>query len=188
MKLLKVAACAVLLAVLLGGCSSAFWVNTEQPQNLVLKPYKHLYVGWVGLREDDWQTYGYATKEEWVGQIKDFNVKGLQAYVKEWMPGMQVSGAPAPEQGLPTEGDLYLKFTYLGIEQHWDAFSATPDQMKLEVEFIDLATKETVYKNTMVATSLGRFGPRNWACNVFDGRVDNTMYNLAEWLKIRLGA
>jgi hypothetical protein len=185
MRLLRAFVLLAVAGLFLGGCASFFWATSEQPQNPVFKPYKHLYIGWVALPEDDWQGYGYPTKDEWVGQIRAFNTTGLQKYVKDWMPDVQVSGSPAEDQGMPSEGELYIRFTYHGLAQGYNAWSGGSDNLNLGVEFIDLGTKETVYQAQVVITSLGVF-PRNWGSSTFDGRVDNQMYNLANWLKERL--
>jgi len=171
--------------VFLSGCGAFFTVTREEPPHPAFKPYTQIHVGWVAFPEEDWQTHGFGTKQEWVGQIQAFNTTGLQAYVKEWMPDLQVSGDQAKDQGMPASGELYLKFDYRGLVKHDSAMSGHLDELTLGVEFIELATRQPVYKAEVVITSRG-FHSRGWKQHSFDGRLDNQMYNLANWIKERL--
>jgi hypothetical protein len=53
------------------------------------------------------------------------------------------------------------------------------------VEFVEMASQKTVYRAEVVAN---HYGERNRGSMMlsFDGRVDNTMYNLATFLQQRL--
>jgi hypothetical protein len=184
MRLLKSAALLVLIGLLTGGCYTFFTATAEEPLNPVFKPYTQAYVSWIAFPEGDWQTYGYPTQAEWVGQIEAYNTKGIQKYLKDWIPALQVSGDTAAGQAMPEAGELYIKLTYKQLVP--GGGQGGSDNLLLDVEFIDLGTKQTVYKAAVEANSLGTF-PRNWGASTFDGRLDNEVYNLAEWIKIRLG-
>ena len=168
--------------VLMVGCFKppVFKVSGETPQSPVLKPYSHLYVGWVALPEDDWKKYGFVTKEDWVAKIRIFNTTGLQAYIRDRLRDAQVSGPEAQEQGLPVEGDLYIKFTFHSLSGQNEPF-----ELNLGVEFIDLATRETVYRTDVGVDS---YGVRNRGVKqmYFYGQLDNAMYNLAYFINERL--
>jgi len=185
MRGLKSVGLLVLVGLLTGGCYSFFAATAEEPLNPVFKPYTQIHVSWIAYPEGDWQTYGYPTQAEWVGQIQAYNTQGIQKYLKDWMPQMTVTGDTAAGQAMPETGELYIKLTYKALLA--GGGPAGSDELQLDVEFIDLPTKQTVYKAAVAVNSLGVF-PRNWGGSTFDGRLDNEVYNLANWIKDRLGA
>ncbi|HSA21398.1 MAG TPA: hypothetical protein P5076_08120, partial [Myxococcota bacterium] len=144
MRLVKSAALLILVGLLTGGCYSFFYATAEEPLNPVFKPYTQVHVSWIAFPEGDWQTYGYATQAEWVGQIQAYNTKGIQKYLKDWVPELQVSGDTAAGQPMPEAGELYIKLTYKALLSGGGPGGS--DDLQLDVEFIDIPSKQTIYK------------------------------------------
>jgi len=89
-------------AINLAGCASApYSVVKENPSSPKLSGYKSIYVGWLDLRENDWELYGYDSKNIWASEIKKHNIEGLREYLKTALPGKTITGAMSKSDVFP---------------------------------------------------------------------------------------
>ena len=180
-----IAAVAVLLSLaLVSGCTSFYQVTKETPATKPMSSYKQIYVGWLDMRPADFQTYGFESEAIWTSEIARHNKEGILVYLKEHLGDRVLGGAQSKDEAFPTTGDLYIKLAFERIDQNYNGWGAM-DEMFLEMEFVDVASKETVYKGSATVNQGGVF-PRNWKGSSFDGRLDNELYNLAELLAEKL--
>ncbi len=180
-----IAAAAILVSLALAsGCTSFYHVIKDTPATKPLSSYKQIYVGWLDLRPGDWQKYGFESEAIWAGQISQNNTLGIQAYMKENLGDRVLGGAQSKDEAPPTTGDLYIKLIFDRIDLNHNGWGAL-DEMFLDVEFVDIASKETVYKASVTTNEAGSF-PRNWKGGSFDGRLDNELYNLATLMAEKL--
>ncbi len=172
------------VGALIAGCPSLYKVTKETPATKSLSDYKQIYVGWLDLQEEDWQKYEFESKEIWKGEIAKHNNEGVRAYLKEDLGDRVIGGASSKDEAFPTKGDLFIKFKFDRINQTHDMWGSA-DELFLDVEFVDISSKEPVYKASVMVIGGGVF-PRNWKASSFDGRLDNEMYNLATLLAEKL--
>lgn len=166
------------------GCSSSINIMKETPATKSLSDYSKIWVGWLDMRPADYEKYGYDSADVWKQEIHKFNSAGIQAYIKENLGDRVIGGAKDETDQPPAEADLIIKLPFDKFELKHDGWGGL-DEMHLSVEFVDAASKETIYKATMFVTEAAPF-PRNWKGGTFDGRVDNQTWNLASFISEKL--
>lgn len=166
------------------GCSSAVQVKKETPAAKSLADYQKIWIGWLDMRPDDYEKYGFESAEIWRGEIARFNTNGVRVYLKEHIGDRLLGTAETPDATPPAEADLVIKLPFDKIVQNHDGWGGL-DEMHLTVEMVDPAAGQTVYQADMLITNAAAF-PRNWKSGSFDGRVDNEVWNLAGFLAEKL--
>ncbi|MBA4393973.1 MAG: hypothetical protein C0407_10510 [Desulfobacca sp.] len=159
--------------LILLGVGILSWGYADAKDKEEFKKYKVVYIGWLDLGEDNFATYGYATKEEWAADIKGQNVNGLQKYAKDYLKSWEVKGAAAKNEVLPKDpAILVVKFINA-------AFSLHSNTLRTGLQFCDGATGD-VLKQVTVEPLMVNFNPfSSWSNMSFTGRVSQAMYNLA---------
>jgi hypothetical protein len=171
--------CAIFTAaIFLSGCaSSPFTIVKENPFSPKLSGYQSIYVGWLDMQEDDWQLYGYDSKNTWATEIKKHNIEGLREYLKAQLPGRSITGAKSKLDAFAGKEDIFLKFKFDKINLKHNGFGGF-DEIVTDVDFIEGKTGKTVYTASIV-TNNGVFGPYGWKGATFDGRLDMGINHLA---------
>jgi len=169
MKKLTVLACLVACAAILAsGCGSA-QVKAE------FQKYKKINVGWIDLGEQNWARYGYPKKAEWVQEIKNQNVNGLQKYMRDYYTGWTVTGASSKYAAAPRAAETVL------VRFNNASLSGTTYTVKCGIEYVD-ALSGKVIKRATVETEQISYSPW-WGFSV---RVSNTMRSLAAQVLINM--
>ncbi len=168
-------------AALLAGCSSNYQVKQEYPKSPNLGRYKVVKVGWIDYPAGLWRAYGFRSQGEWAGIIANLNRKSLHEYIADSLGSRKVSGPFAPSAGIPAGGELYIKFGFRGINRQYNLAAGNADYMTVTVEFYDIRSRRKIYGATVTVNSYRAF-PHNWKATHFEGRLDNEVYNLAQFI------
>lgn len=177
----------VLLLQLLCGCTHYYKSIKQTGQTGDLKQYKEISVGWLDLSEDRYKDYGYdeSNKGDWKKLIDEQNLKYMPKYLKDFSPGKTIYTSTA--KGVPPAArGLVIKFTDVRYNQqtHWAAKiafgrMAGSDTLDVTVHFIDGSSGKELSSNTISINS--EVGP-DWENIGFQGRVNNSVYNLAFYI------
>jgi hypothetical protein len=115
-------------------------ILNSEPQKPYLQKYNYIHVSWLPMDENEWKTYNYESKKDWISVIQHMNVDQLQKYVKAYLPKKNITGAKSKDDSIiPKQTELLIKFTSMQITDY--ARSGI-----IKVEFIDTKSLTTVYK------------------------------------------
>jgi hypothetical protein len=165
-------------------CVKLYEVRTESAYNA--KPaleYKSLYVGWLDLREDDYAKYRYETKDLWKRAIYYLNVDSLHGFMKEYLPDKTLYFAEQNDRSFPKKGDLYITFDVQQFEEGYNMMGGF-DYLYVNVSFIDIKTKQTLY-NGSIKTSSNGIGPQGYH---LEGRMGFAVRNLCLFICDKLNS
>lgn len=177
----------VLLLQLLCGCVSYYTTIKQTGQTGGLKQYKEINVGWLDLSEERYKDYGYdeSTKGTWKQLVKDQNLKNMPQYLKNFIPGKTIhtsTGKGVP----PTARGLVVKFTDVRYNQQTSSVGqvfigamAGSDTLDVTVHFLDGRSGKELSSSTL---SIKSEAGQGWGSMGFEGRVNNTVYNLAYYI------
>ncbi|MBN2078523.1 MAG: hypothetical protein JW838_06125 [Spirochaetes bacterium] len=168
------------LAVGLAACSSRYQVKQEYPKSPNLDRYEVIRVGWVDFPAGNWRAYGFRSQGEWAGVTNDLNRKSLNEYLAGALNDRDVIGPTTKSNAIPGRGDLFIKLGYKGIRRQYSAAGGF-DYLTVRVEFYDIRRRRRVYGATVTLSSARSF-PHNWKGAQFEGRLDNEIYNLAQFI------
>jgi hypothetical protein len=180
MKKTLIQALVIALLASLAGCFSLVEVEKESPASFSRKGVKQIYVGWLDIPESLWKTLGYASKHNWITEVRGNN-DGIKTYLREYLPNRNIKGSMTK----PASGDIFISFKYFDFVQKYNAWSGGMDEMKIGVEITEITSGKSIYKSVLIVKSGGSF-PRNWKASTLDGRLDNIMYNLAGFIAGKL--
>ena len=164
-KLGIVAIMAIIISMAALGCRSV--AVTKEFQN-----YKAIYVSWLDLGEQNYMAYGYPTRGEWINEIKEQNINGLQKYTRDYMKGWEVTGA-ASKNAVPPKNPQLVVVKFSNV-----AFNQALFSIRCGMEFHDGASGKLI-KHVVVDSSTIAYSPWGYADRSFRGRLMNAMYNLA---------
>jgi len=102
-----------------------------------MRNLKQVFLGWVDLSPDQWRTWGYESREEWVEIIKDLNLGFLSSCQSKYMTDRTVVGAKGKTDEGSSDYDLYVKFSNVGIDQDFYG-------IRLSIHFIDPKTNSEI--------------------------------------------
>ncbi len=163
-------------------CAAHFNVKEETSLHKDLKLYNRIVVGWLDLDANKWEEFGYDSIDTWSSVIKDANISGLQVYLKDDLPEKEFVFVGSNSVAIPTEGDLYIKFTDTRVEKTDRFVAGGFDYIHTTVHFYDRKINKEIYKASFKASSMG-FGPQGFA---FEGRLGHATRNLVEFLSTKL--
>ncbi len=169
-----------LLSVLIftiGYSASSYEILKENPSSPKFKEFKSIYVGWLDLKENDYDIYGQK-QNDWKTLIRVLNTEGLQVYLKEAMPGTKITGAASSADRYPGNADLRLQFKLNDRIKYKIGFKADCDLI-VDVMIFDGMTNNLLYTTTVVTHCMAGFSHLNWKANSFDGALDNEVRYLA---------
>ncbi|MCP4133155.1 MAG: hypothetical protein GY754_19465 [bacterium] len=171
------------------GCSR-YTIKNQNPASVQLKKYQKIHIGWIDLDEEKWKPFGYDSKEKWVAIINDMNLKSLPQYLKNNMPKKIIATAKSKDEAVSaSEG---LKITFSNVLYNAQTSSAAQimfgsmggsDTLDMVIHFIDAKTSKEIYNVTISVDSKGGTG---YSSMGFEGRINNTIYNLAGFLNDKL--
>lgn len=102
-----------------------------------LSQYQRVYLGWVDLHADDWQTHGYETKEKWQETIDRLNGE-FQKNVAEVVTGKQVEGAKDIHGKPDAQPGLYIAFKNVVLNRN-------ERRLYMDVVFLDAQTGKQLF-------------------------------------------
>ncbi len=172
---------AIVLAMGVAACSSNYQVKHEYPQSPNLDRYQVIKVGWIDFPAGSWRAYGFRSQGEWVGVTNDLNRKSLNEYLTDALGDRNVIGPTAKSNAIPSRGHLFIKLGFKGIKRQYNQATGGFDYLTVNVEFYDIRRRRRVYAATVALSSWRPF-PHNWKAAQFEGRLDNEVYNLAQFI------
>jgi len=126
----------------------------------------NLYVGWLDLKSDDYRKWGYPTKEEWVKDINDLNVGGVQKFVRDYLKGFNVTGAQKVNDRVPTAGYV-IQFSNVSIDPQ--------NSIVADITIKDAVSGRVLKRFATYGTSFHM----SYSMSSFAGRLNNACYALA---------
>ena len=159
----------IAVAAFFGACSPYSVLEESVPLTKSLS-YNDVYIGWLDYEEDNWKKFGYESQHQWTVVVNEMNVKGLAIWLKEWMAGKNVDHAKKRDYEEPSKG-LYVKFSDCVL---WD-YGAYAE---VTLEYIDVSTKETLYKSR-----IGISAAQGWN---FENSLNNLTYNIALYINSQI--
>ena len=177
----------VLLLQLFCGCTHYYTTIKQTGPAADLKQYKEINVGWLDLSEERYKDYGYdeSSKGIWKQLVYDQNLKNMPLYLKEFIPGKTIHTAKA-KRVPPAARGLVVKFTNARYVQHTNSAAqifigpmAGSDTLDVTVHFIDGRSGKELNSSTI---SIKSEAGQGWGSMGFEGRVNNTVYNLAYYI------
>ncbi len=111
-------ATAALLAATLS-CDGLYTIKKETSEKTSLNNYKTIVIGWLKLNEDEWQSYKFKNKDEWLSEIRRINCGILQKKLQEMLKNRNLLFALSKESAFPVRGDLFISFGDIRIEKNW---------------------------------------------------------------------
>lgn len=152
-----------------------------------IKKYQEINVGWVDLGEEKHKDYGYddSNKKDWKLLIDGLNLEKFPSYLKDYIPKKPIKTAksaseqPASKGLVITFSDVvYLQQTSNAGRVFGGAFAGS-DKLKVTIHFIDGESGKEFYSKQETINSEAGSG---WGSLSFDGRLNNSFYNLALYL------
>jgi len=183
----------VLLALpLLVGCAGPYSTVRESAQLADLTKYPVLNVGWLDLGEQRYRDYGYTEADagKWLTLISEANLKSLPQFLKEQITDKTIRVVRSRGEMPPGDG-LVILFSDVKYNQKTSSAAqvmfgnlAGSDTLDVTIHFIDPRANREVYTTAVSVTSKAGMGYGSMA---FDGRVTNTVYNLARFIAEKVG-
>jgi hypothetical protein len=98
---------------------------------------KKIFLGWVDMKEDEYATHSYPSKEVWASKILEMNAEFLRLCQTKLIDGKTVVGAKNKDDQNVAGYDLYIKFSDVVIDySHYHLY--------LSMHFIDPATNQEI--------------------------------------------
>ncbi len=177
----------LLTIMIFTGCTPKYLIINETAFNHSARQYKNIYVGWLDIDETKWRDYRYKSIENWKACIHEMNVLGLQKYLKDRLPGKDITGDMNKSNNFPVNGGLYIKNTITQMEETkgWHGifaggFVKELRALTVKIQFYDIETKKEIYTTTVKATSSGA----QWRS--IESMLDAIVYNLADYTSRKL--
>ena len=115
-----------------------------------LPDHNKIYIGWLDLGEDNWTTFRYASKENWLevikimnGYLKEHCEHTVRQRKKSYYTGdvkYHLRFAQGPNDESFEDAQLYLKFSKVSLGGGTEGF-----KLDVTVQFIDIATGKVLY-------------------------------------------
>lgn len=181
--------CYLLIFAFLTGCS-CYQTLRETTPAANLRTYKQIHLGWLDLGEGRYPLYGYSEeeKETWIKLVQEENTV-LPKYLKEFLRHQEVHGGTSKSTSPANEG-LVIKFSDVKYNQHTHTAAKIvfglwggSDTLDVTLHFIDGASGKELYSSTVSVTSEAS---TEWSSMAFEGRVNNSVYNLAYYISSKL--
>ena len=151
------------------------------------RSYQTVSVGWLDLGEEKWKDYGFEekNKDDWKTLVLELNLKSLPEFLKRFLPQKTIFTAPSKSREPRKEGLLitftevnYAQRTSSGAQIAFGSFAGS-DTLDLTIHFTDAQTGNELGQVTVSLQSKAGTGYSSYG---FEGRVTNSVYNLARYL------
>jgi hypothetical protein len=168
------------------GCSYYKIISTT-PTKGDLTSYDTINVGWIDLGADKWKLYGYDAnnKGNWLALIDQSNKQSMPEYLQRMLPNKKINVARSKNQE-PAPNGLVIKFSDVEYAQRTSSAARVmfghmggSDTMDVTIHFIDGKTSKEL-KNLRVSIYSKSGG--GFSDMTFEGRVNNSIYNLAYFM------
>jgi len=179
MKKIKIGT--ILLSILIftiGYSKTSFEIVKETPASPKLSGYKSIYLGWLDLKEADYNLYGHKPGD-WKTEIRRHNTEGLQVYLKDALPGKIISGAASPADRYAGNADLQILLKVNDKIKYEKGFVINCS-LNVDVMIFDGKTNNLLYTANIISYCTFPFSHLNWKANSFDGALDNEILNLSK--------
>lgn len=152
-----------------------------------LKKYRDINVGWVDLGEESYKDFGYDenNKKDWKLLIDGLNLEKFPGYLKDYIPKKTIKTVKSASEN-PTSKGLVITFSdvvYLqqtsNVGRVFGGVFAGSDKLKVTIHFIDGESGKEFYSKQETINSEAGNG---WGSLSFDGRLNNSFYNLALYI------
>jgi hypothetical protein len=182
---------ALFAILLMVACGSYYSLVRQTTPTASLNQYGTISLGWLNLDESKWKEYGFAEtdKGKWETLVLDLNQKSLPQYLKDFAPGKTILMVNSKTENPKNEG-LVVKFTDVVYNQQTSSGAqimfgsmAGSDTLDLTVRFIDGQSGQELDAVTVSLQSKAGTGYSQWG---FEGRVTNSVYNLARYISERI--
>lgn len=138
--------------------------------------YKTLYVGWLDLDNQNYGVYGYYNRADWLREVANLNVNGLQKYTRDYMRGWEIIGATSKYAAPPRKAEMIV------VKLVNPVLNQTTLSVRCGMNFYD-GTSGKLLKHVIAESAPVAYGSRSaWGYYhgaVFGGRLMDVMYNLA---------
>ncbi len=148
-------------------------------------------MGWIDLGDDRWNVYGFEEKDSgnWIALINLLNKQSMPEYMKECNPKKKITVVRS-ETEEPKKQGLVIKFSEVEYAQRTSSAAqvmfgsmAGSDTLDITIHFIDGKTSKELQQ---VRVSLYSKSGSGFADMSFEGRLNNSIYNLAYFISKRL--
>ena len=182
---------ALIAILLMVACGSYYSLVRQTTPTAGLNQYGTISVGWLSLDETKWKEYGFEEKDKgkWETLVLDLNQKSLTQFLKDFAPGKTILMVNSKTEEPKNEG-LVVKFTDVvynqrtstGAQVMFGSFAGS-DTLDLTIHFIDGQSGQELDAATVSLQSKAGTGYSQWG---FEGRVTNSVYNLARYISERV--
>ncbi len=146
-----------------------------------LDKYREIYSGWIDLSADidNYQDYGYDSKEELERFIKDVNRNAFPGDLREEISDKKITSAKKMDEEAPKKGlviqfkDILHNATKNGGEKGFTIH----DSMDIGVHFIDGLTGDEIFATNINIKSKNKWG---FSSPGFEGRTEAMLEKLAQ--------
>ena len=182
---------ALFAILLMAACGSYYSLVRQTTPTAGLSQFGTISVGWLNLDESKWKEFGFEEKDKskWETLVLDLNQKSLPQFLKDFAPGKTILMVSAKTEEPKNEG-LVVKFTDVVYNQRTSSGAqimfgsmAGSDTLDLTIRFIDGPSGQELDAVTVSLQSKAGTGYSQWG---FEGRVTNSVYNLARYISERV--
>jgi hypothetical protein len=175
------------LALLLAGCGSYYTVVNETPPTAALSSFSTISLGWIDFGEAKAKSYGFEGKDEgkWVELINEINRNAMPKYLREFVSGKTILSVASRSERPKKEG-LIIEFSDVNYNQQTSSAAqimfgayAGSDTLDVTVHFIDAGTGQEL---GMSKINVGSKAGTGYSQYSFEGRFNNSVYNLARFI------
>jgi len=170
---------------------SYYHIISDTPTKGDITSYDTINVGWIDLGADKWKLYGYEAKDKgnWLALIDQSNKQSMPEYLRQLLPNKKINVVTSKNQE-PAKDGLVIKFSDVEYAQRTSSAARVmfghmggSDTMDVTIHFIDGKTSKELktLRVSIYSKSGGGFSDMS-----FEGRVNNSIYNLAYFISKKL--
>ena len=111
--------------------------NVAKETTVDMSATKKVFLGWVDLPADQWNLWGYSSREDWAQVIQDLNQDFQSDCQARYLEGMVVKAAKDKNDTNAADNDLAIKFSDIHIDSKTYGIS-------LSIHFVDPKTNTEI--------------------------------------------
>ncbi len=182
----------LLLGLLINGIGCSYYhVVSDSASAGDISSYDTINVGWIDLGENKWEQYGFEEKDKgnWLALIEQTNLQTMPEYMWQCMPKKKITVVMSKRHE-PAGDGLVIKFSDVEYAQRTSTAARVmfgplggSDTMEVTIHYIDGKTSKELksMRISVYSKSGGGFTDTS-----FEGRVNNSIYNLAYFISKQL--